>query len=235
MPVRGRPFLGRNMTAAVDAATLAVVVIDSQSVVRAGIRAWCHESRAPIEVVDDFADSDEFFSAYSAGSPGVDVVLLDPARGGKVDASVIREICSAGFRTVVYSHIGNAHAIRSALDSGAATYLVKSEGRDHLIDALLSANTDTPHIGPLMAAALSNDPTIDRPLLAPREQEVLIAWFRTESKNVVAEQLFISTSTVRTHLQRIRAKYAAAGRPAATKAALVARAIQDGLIGIDEL
>ena len=223
------------MAAAVDTATLAVVVIDSQSVVHAGVRAWCHESKAAIEVVDDFADPDEFLSAYSAERSGVDVVLLDPARGGTVNTSVIREICSAGFRTVVYSHVGNANAIRAALGSGATTYLAKSEGREHLIDALLSANTGPPYIGPLMAAALSNDATIDRPLLAPREQEVLIAWCRTESKNVVAQQLFISTSTVRTHLQRIRAKYAAAGRPAATKAALVARAIQDGLIGIDEL
>ncbi|MBN3458868.1 LuxR family transcriptional regulator [Mycobacterium sp. DSM 3803] len=74
-----------------------------------------------------------------------------------------------------------------------------------------------------------------RPDLAPREKEVLIAWFRTDSKDGVARQLHIAPTTVRTHLQRVRAKYAAVGRPATTKAALVARALQDGLIHVDDL
>lgn len=78
-------------------------------------------------------------------------------------------------------------------------------------------------------------PTACRPDLAPREKEVLIAWLLTDNKNVVARQLHVSPATVRTHLQRIRAKYAAVGRPARTKAALVARALQDGLIKIDDL
>jgi DNA-binding CsgD family transcriptional regulator len=74
-----------------------------------------------------------------------------------------------------------------------------------------------------------------QPELAPREAEVLIAWCHTDSKDAVARSLHIAPTTVRTHLQRVRAKYAAAGRPAKTKAALVARAIQDGLIHIDDL
>ncbi len=71
--------------------------------------------------------------------------------------------------------------------------------------------------------------------LAPREKEVLLAWLLNDNKDDVARELKISTTTVRTHLQRIRDKYAAAGRPANTKAALVARAIQDGLIDVNDL
>lgn len=74
-----------------------------------------------------------------------------------------------------------------------------------------------------------------RPELAPREKEVLVAWILHDSKDDVASHLQISATTVRTHLQRIRDKYAAAGRPAPTKAALVARAIQDGLIDVNDL
>jgi hypothetical protein len=40
---------------------------------------------------------------------------------------------------------------------------------------------------------------------------------------------------VNTYLTRVRAKYASAGRAAPTKASLVARALQDGLVTIDEL
>jgi DNA-binding NarL/FixJ family response regulator len=74
-----------------------------------------------------------------------------------------------------------------------------------------------------------------RPDLAPRETEVLLAWILCDNKDDVATQLQISTTTVRTHLQRIREKYATVGRPAPTKAALLARAIQDGLVDVNEL
>ncbi|MGN2641191.1 response regulator transcription factor [Nocardia takedensis] len=74
-----------------------------------------------------------------------------------------------------------------------------------------------------------------RPSLSPREIDVLLAWLHCDSKAEVGKRLFISLGTVNTHLSRIRDKYAAVGRPAPTKAALVARALQDELIHIDDL
>lgn len=75
----------------------------------------------------------------------------------------------------------------------------------------------------------------DRPALSPRETEVLIRWLQCDSKAEVARSLYVSIGTVNTHLTRIRDKYALVGRRASTKAALAARAIQDGLVRIDEL
>ncbi|WP_454197675.1 LuxR C-terminal-related transcriptional regulator [Nocardia sp. Marseille-Q1738] len=75
----------------------------------------------------------------------------------------------------------------------------------------------------------------ERPPLSRREVEVLLAWFECDSKTEVGRRLYISLGTVNTHLSRIRDKYAAVGRPAPTKAALVARALQDELVGIDQL
>lgn len=80
------------------------------------------------------------------------------------------------------------------------------------------------------AAVVHRDPG-----LSPREREVLVAWFHSESKTRVGRELFIAPGTVSTHLGRARAKYAAVGRPAATKSALLARAVQDGLLSIEEL
>ena len=72
-----------------------------------------------------------------------------------------------------------------------------------------------------------------RPVLSRREVEVLLTWLRAESKEDAAATLFISASTVSTHLARIRAKYTAAGRPAPTKTHLLARALQDGYTSLD--
>lgn len=60
-------------------------------------------------------------------------------------------------------------------------------------------------------------------------------WLKRENKTEAGETLYITASTVRTHLQRIRAKYAAAGRPASSKLALGIRAIQDGHVDIEDL
>jgi DNA-binding CsgD family transcriptional regulator len=74
-----------------------------------------------------------------------------------------------------------------------------------------------------------------KPKLSQREVEVLRAWLNLDSKSAVAQSLFISLGTVNTHLARIRVKYNEVGRAAPTKAALVARAIQDGIVSIDDL
>ncbi|ATD70754.1 MULTISPECIES: helix-turn-helix transcriptional regulator [Gordonia] len=74
-----------------------------------------------------------------------------------------------------------------------------------------------------------------KPNLTSREVEVLRTWMLVDSKPAVAQELYISLGTVNTHLTRIRAKYAEIGRPAPTKASLVARAIQDGIMTLDEL
>lgn len=88
------------------------------------------------------------------------------------------------------------------------------------------------HTGSVPAAAAATPGT---PELSPREAQVLTHWLRADSKTAVCEELFLGLGTVNTYLYRIREKYAVAGRPAATKAALLARALQDGLLGIDDL
>ena len=73
------------------------------------------------------------------------------------------------------------------------------------------------------------------PPLTAREIEILREWVMRDSKAEVAKALFITPATVSTHVNRIRLKYASVGRPANTKAALLARALQDGHIDLDEL
>lgn len=73
------------------------------------------------------------------------------------------------------------------------------------------------------------------PKLSQREIEVLRAWLNLDSKSAVAQSLSISLGTVNTHLARIRVKYNEVGRSSPTKAALVARAIQNGIVSIDDL
>ncbi|MFT3661309.1 MAG: helix-turn-helix transcriptional regulator [Gordonia sp. (in: high G+C Gram-positive bacteria)] len=85
-----------------------------------------------------------------------------------------------------------------------------------------------------LAAYRSGDAPTARPALSRREVEVLLTWLASDSKEEAAEALYISASTVSTHISRIRNKYANIGRPARTKAHLLARALQDGFTTLTE-
>ena len=213
--------------------TAAVAVVDEHDAIHTAVELWCRQAQLPF--FGTYFSADQFLAEHpSASSVGPVVLELQKYRNG-VDFSALDRIVSRRHRVIVYSHIATDEVILTALDRGAVTYLTKTESKDHLIDAIRAAGTDQPYIGPRMALAMINDSTVGRANLAPREKEVLVAWFRTESKDLVARQLQIAPTTVRTHLQRVRAKYAAVGRPATTKAALVARAIQDGIVSVDDI
>jgi two-component system, NarL family, nitrate/nitrite response regulator NarL len=69
-----------------------------------------------------------------------------------------------------------------------------------------------------------------RPALSSQEQQALLLWFQGMSKASVGRRMSISENTVRQYINRARAKYAATGRAAPSKDALLARAIEDGVI-----
>jgi DNA-binding NarL/FixJ family response regulator len=215
---------------------IAVAVIDDHDVIHAGIAIWCRQANPPIRIAGNYLSVESFLSDDPPQSTDVDVVLVDlELKSRHLDLLGVEKVIMAGHRVVVFSHIDADEIILKCLDLGVMSYVVKTEGKNHLIDAIRDAYSDIPYVAPRMAGAMFNDRRVGRPNLPVREEEVLIAWFQTESKDLVAEKLHIAPSTVRTHLQRVRAKYAALGRPASTKAALVARAIQDGIINLDDL
>lgn len=207
------------------------VVVDDHPVVRAGVAHWL--STAGIELV---ASGEDPGVAWTGPGASAAVVVLDLHLGGVAPAtSELRKLVEDGRRVVVYSMRADDEIVLQCLEIGALSYLTKAEGADHLVQAVKAAAEGQSYTPPALAGALAGDRSDTRPALSPRETEVLVEWFQSESKEFVAQRLNITLSTVNSHLERIRVKYAAIGRQAPTKAALVARAIQDGLIGLDDL
>ncbi|MDX3659962.1 response regulator transcription factor [Streptomyces sp. ID05-26A] len=207
------------------------VVVDDHPVVRAGVAHWL--STADVELV---ASGEDPGVAWTGPGAQAQVVVLDLHLGGVAPAtSELRKLVEDGRRVVVYSMRADDEIVLQCLEIGALSYLTKAEGADHLVQAVKAAAQGQSYTPPALAGALAGDRSETRPALSPRETEVLVEWFQSESKEFVAQRLNITLSTVNSHLERIRVKYAAIGRQAPTKAALVARAIQDGLIGLDDL
>ena len=212
---------------------LTAVVVDDHPAVRDGVAHWLAAGTPPIRVV---ATGDDVRVAWLGDGASADVVILDLHLGGPAPVlGDLRRLVQADRRVVVYSMRADDEIALRCLEAGALSYLTKAEGAEHLRQATVAAAAGRAYTPPSLAGALAGDRSDRRPALSARETEVLVEWFQSESKEFVAQRLGISLSTVNTHLEHIRIKYAMSGREAPTKAALVARAIQDGLVRLDDL
>jgi DNA-binding NarL/FixJ family response regulator len=214
-----------------------VAVVDKHEAIHVALQSWCEQARPPIRFAGGYASAEHFLTEHpSCPASPVGIVVCDlQTHSGPALFTGVDRLVDAGYRVIVYTHAESDDVLIAGLEHGAIACLAKSDGNEHLIKAIRAADSHTPYIGPRLARAMPDGMKSRRPKLALREKEVLVAWFRTDSKDEAARQLSIAPTTVSTTLQRIRAKYAAVGRPATTKAALVVRAIQDGIIGLEEL
>ena len=215
----------------VGASPTAVIIDDHPAIVE-GIRGWCADATPPITVVDSGRRPGAALTGPGAAGPrGV----LDQPHRARPQVAAQRTHQDARPRRRVYSQDETPETVLRCVELGVVTYLGKSEGADHLVRAVHAAAAGEHYTGPMLGGVLAGDRRPDRPDLSAREREVLLAWFESESKGLVADRLYLSVKTVDTYISRVRAKYAEAGRPAQSKAALVARALQDGLVELSEL
>lgn len=217
----------------VPALPVSVVLVDHHPVVRAGLSTWCAAAEGPIEVVAEGPDVS--VALYGPGRAADVVVLELLPRDGRPSGAELHELVAQQRRIVGYTMRGGPEAALARMELGPGTVITRAAEQRHLVTAIRAAAAGVRYAPPRPEAARSGDRPPDRPLLSVRELEVLVSWFRSESKGVVAKSLGISERTVNTYLDRVRIKYANAGRPASTKAKLMARAVQDGLIPLHEL
>jgi two-component system, NarL family, nitrate/nitrite response regulator NarL len=207
-----------------------VAVIDDHQVVIDGVRAWAAaDPEQRVRVVQSGGTPEDLLPR----SPDVDVVLLDLELGGVLVLDRVALLSDAGHRVVVFSAHGGPSVVSAALQSGACAYLTKDEAREHCIDTLVAVATDRPYVTRSLAGGMLTDPR-----LSGREREALLLWFQGMDMAAVARRMTktdgsgeaITKDTVKQYIDRARVKYARAGRSVASRFALLARAIEDGLI-----
>ena len=163
------------------------------------------------------------------------MIILDLELSGELVTAQIPGLVAAGYRVVAFSGHSDPEIVMETLDNGAHAYVSKEEGRDHLVEAVLAAAADRPYVTRSQARAMLADQRPARPALSEQERQALLLWFQGMSKASVGRRMSISENTVRQYISRARAKYAATGRPAPSKDALLTRAIEDGVIKPGEI
>jgi two-component system, NarL family, nitrate/nitrite response regulator NarL len=208
-----------------------VAIIEDHPVVTEGVVSWIRSDPGHrVRLVQTAHDLTGLRAV-----PRTDVVILDLELSGELVTTQIPRLVTAGYRVVVFSGHSDPMIVMETLDNGAYAYVSKEEGRDHLVEAVLAAAADRPYVTRSQARAILADQSQARPALSQQEQQALLLWFQGMSKASVGRRMSISENTVRQYINRARAKYAATGRPAPSKDALLARAIEDGVIKPGEI
>jgi two-component system, NarL family, nitrate/nitrite response regulator NarL len=210
-----------------------VAIIEDHPVVTEGVASWIRSD--PGQRVRLVQTARDLTVLRAVPRPSVDVVILDLELSGELVTTQIPGLVAGGFRVVAFSGHSDPAIVMETLDNGAHAYVSKEEGHDHLVGAVLAAAADRPYVTRSQARAILADERPDRPALSQQEQQALLLWFQGMSKASVGRRMSISENTVRQYISRARAKYAATGRPARSKDALLVRAIEDGVIRPGEI
>lgn len=209
-----------------------VAVIEDHDVVVEGIRSWFARDPGQRATIVDSGDD---IDAVLAGPGGTaDVLLIDLNLHGTMVIDRVGELIADGHRVVVFSAHAEQENVLAVMEVGAE-FMAKEESREHCVETVIAAASNRPYVTPTSAGAMVTDSRPQRPHLSEQEHMALLMWFQGMTKSSVAMRMGIKESTVKQYIDRARAKYAAVGRRARSKDALLARAIEDGLIQPDDV
>ncbi|MEU6414790.1 response regulator transcription factor [Microbispora sp. NPDC046933] len=194
--------------------TIRVLVADDQAMVRGGLRLIL-EDQPDIEVVAEAADGAE--AVESARRLRPDVCLVD-VRMPRLDGiEVTRALAGPGvpgpLRVVVVTTFDLDEYVYGALRAGATGFVLKDCGPALLVEAVRAAHQGDALVSPSvtlrllrhLTARLPDSGRVDHPL-SNRELEVVRAVARGRTNQEIAAELFISLSTVKSHVAGIQAK-----------------------------
>ena len=200
--------------------TIRVLIADDQEMVRAGFRMIL-ETQDDIEVVADVADGLSAVSKARELRP--DVCLLDIRMPGMDGLEVTRVLAGPGVRdplkVVVVTTFDLDEYVHTALANGASGFLLKDAGPALLLEAVRAAVRGDALISPQITvrllqhfaqpakAAVATDVS-----LTEREQDVVRAVARGLTNTEIGTELFMSLSTVKTHLAAVQSKIDARNR-----------------------
>lgn len=202
-----------------------IVIADDHPVVRTGLRAML-DAAPDLEVVGEAGTPEQAVALAHELSP--ELVLMDLRfGGGATGADATRRIRGqeAAPYVLVLTNYDTDGDILGAVEAGASGYLLKDAPPEELIAAIRAAASGESALAPAVAARLLSRLRSPSVSLSAREIDVLQKVADGASNGEIAQALFISEATVKSHLVHVFSKLDVSSRTAA-----VARARLLGII-----
>jgi DNA-binding NarL/FixJ family response regulator len=199
------------------------LIVDDHEVVREGLRLSL--SRTPhIRVVGEAGDGEAAIDLAGRRKPNV--VIMDVRMPGMDGLDATKELSEKepDVAVLIFTAYSERSLLARGLESGAKGYILKEAPHDTLVRAIEKVANGESFIDPaLMPAFLSGKDRED--MLTSREREILQLLADGMSNADVAQRLFISQETVKSHVRHILAKL-----EADTRTHAVAIALRDAII-----
>ncbi len=217
-----------------------VLVVDDHALFRRGITAVL-ANRENLEVVGEASDGLEAIEKAEAIVPDIIVMDLNMPRCSGLEATQALQAKIPQVNILVLTISENEADLFAAVKFGARGYILKNTEPEELIQAILHIAQGGVIVSPIMATKLLTEfqgleaegkrEAIQEtePNLSPREGEVLQLVAQGATNKQIADSLFISENTVKTHLRNIMEKLHLANRSQAA-----AYAVEKGLVKYKE-
>jgi DNA-binding NarL/FixJ family response regulator len=214
---------------------ITVLLADDQALVRAGFRALL-DAEPDIEVVGEAGTGEDAYRLVAQLVP--DVVLMDIRMPGLDGLEATRMIADnpelAGVHVIILTTFELDEYIFEAIRNGASGFLVKDTDPQELVrgvravaqgNGLLSPSVTRRLIEEFATRSPSPTPCATLDALTPREREIVAVAAEGLSNEEIADRLFISPATAKTHISRAMHKLGVRDR-----VQLVVAAYESGLV-----
>jgi two-component system, NarL family, response regulator NreC len=192
-----------------------ILIVDDHAILRTGLRMLIN-TQSDMEVSGEAANGPE--ALYKSRAMKPDVALTDIAipesRGIKLIAQLL-QACPHTRVLVLTMHEDPAY-VRWVLAAGGSGYLVKRAAVSDLLTAIRAVFRGQTFVDPALGSSLLHDlfgkkatrrpADVSRPLLSPREREVLGLLAQGYTYQQIAKRLFVSNKSVATYRSRIAQK-----------------------------